>query len=85
MKENNIKVLDWPGKSQDLNPIENLWSIIKSRLLKKDCTTTRKLTEAIIEAWYRKPKISENCKNLIEFMTNRVSELLKNEGGHIKY
>jgi len=31
--KNNIKVLDWPGNSPNLNPIKSLWSTIKSRLL----------------------------------------------------
>ena len=85
MSENDVKVLDWPGNSPDLNPIENLWLIIESRLLKKDCTTERKLTEAIIEVWYRDEEIAEKCKKLVESMPNRVTELLKNGGGHIKY
>ena len=85
MSENDVKVLDWPRNFPDLNPIENLWFIIKSRLLKKDCATKRKLTEATIEVWYRDEEIAEKCKKLVESMPNRVTELLKNGGGHIKY
>ena len=51
-EKERIKVLEWPGNSPDLNPIENLWSIIKLRLRKKDCTTLIKLIEGIIDVWY---------------------------------
>ena len=57
-----INVLDWPGNSPDLNPIENRWSILKSRLQKLDCTTTTKLIEAVIQVWYRDPAIIETVK-----------------------
>jgi len=28
-KESKLSVLEWPGNSPDLNPIENLWTVIK--------------------------------------------------------
>ena len=28
----NISVLEWPGNSQDLNPIDTLWTIIKDKV-----------------------------------------------------
>ena len=85
MNEKHIEVLDWPGNSPDLNPIENLWSICKSRLRGVDCTTTDKLIEALIQVWYRDPKILTDCSNLVESMPNRVQMVLKNKGGHICY
>jgi hypothetical protein len=35
LKENKVSVMDWLGNSPDLNPIENLWSILKAKLKKK--------------------------------------------------
>ena len=48
-EENQIELLAWPGKALDLNPIENLWAIVKKRLTNRDCTTKTKLIEAVIQ------------------------------------
>ena len=84
-QEKGIRILDWPGNSPDVNPIENLWSIIKQRLREKDCTTKQKLIEAIMELWNGDEKITKNCQNLVDSMPNRVKQLIKNRGGHIMY
>ena len=45
----NVNVLEWPGNSPDLKPIENVWLIVKYHWQKLDCTTMIKLIEAIIQ------------------------------------
>ena len=82
MKEIKIKVLDWPGNFSDLDAIENLWSIIKLRLRGEDCTTKTKLIEAIIRIWFTDSEIKEKCLKLVDSMSNRVQQVLKNGGGH---
>ena len=52
MVQNGIQCLDWPGNSSDLNPIENLWAIVKNRMRKMDCTTKEKMISAVIQVWF---------------------------------
>jgi transposase len=35
---NNIELLDWPGYSPNLNPIEKIWSWIKDEIYYKKIT-----------------------------------------------
>lgn len=32
LKSRKLRLLDWPGNSPDLNPIENVWSVLKMEL-----------------------------------------------------
>ena len=84
-EENRLKILDWPGNSPDINPIENLWAIIKKRLRRKDCTTKTKLIQAIIEVWFHDEEIRNICQNLVDSMPKRIKLVIKCKGGHIKY
>jgi len=84
MQDNNINTLTWPGNSPDLNPIENLWGIVKKRLRKHDCTTKIKLIEAILQIWFHDPEIKNMC-SIVYSMPNRVQSVLGARGGHIKY
>ena len=38
LKENKISVLEWPGNSSDLNPVENLWTDMKDVRRKQTIT-----------------------------------------------
>ena len=32
LQEKNVNILDWPGNSTDLNPIEILWHVMKNEV-----------------------------------------------------
>ena len=85
MVKNNIKILKWPGNSPDLNPIGNLWAIVKKRLRKHDCTTKTKLTTTILQIWIEDIEIQNTFKSLVDSMPNRGQKVIAARGGHIKY
>jgi len=84
-EKKKLVVLDWAGNLPDVNPIENLWSIMKLRLSKMDCTTKAKVISNVNHLWFEDPKIRNNCAKVVESMPNRVQELIQNQGGHINY
>ena len=71
--------------SPDLNPIENLWAIVKKRPRKHNCTTKTELTTAILQTWFENPEIQNICKNMVDSMPNRVQKVIAALGGHTKY
>lgn len=82
--EQNIEILGpWPGNSPDLNPIENLWSILKRRVDKQKPTNSDKLQALIMQEW---AAISQDvAQKLIDSMPGRIAEVLKKKGQHCKY
>ena len=80
----NITSLEWPGNSPDLNPIENLWAIVKKRIHKYRPTTKETLIAAIIKVWFHEIT-PETCKKLIDSMPRRIQSVIDKKGGHTKY
>ena len=76
------KKADWPGNSPDLNPIENLWAIVKERVNEKGQINNRKeLIQTLKLAWETiSPEILEN---LVSSMPQRIRLLLEREGQYI--
>ena len=84
LQASNIPVLDWPGSSPDLNPIENAWLIIKRRVALKKPTSLEHLKQVISEVWEQSFSPLE-CQKLVDSMPGRIKAVLKNGGGSINY
>ncbi|XP_065684059.1 transposable element Tcb1 transposase isoform X1 [Hydra vulgaris] len=84
-QQNAVQVLPWPGNSPDMNPIENLWDILKNEIHQIPITTKSQLIERLIHVWFHSTKIKFLCKSLIESMPHRVKALILAKGGQTKY
>ena len=81
---NGIETLDWPGNSPDLNPIENLWAIVKQKVRESRPNSKKELIHAIEAAWNCQVT-RDNLKNLVDSMKDRLEAVVANNGGHTKY
>ena len=48
-----IRTIDWPANSPDLNPIENIWAVLKQRIQMKSPKDTKVLEKLIEEEWQK--------------------------------
>lgn len=78
-----VNVLDWPSQSPDINPIENLWSELKTSLRGQHFSNSNALFEACRLAW---EKIPVQClRNLIISMPKQCQTVIDNHGLWRKY
>ena len=78
-----VKVMDWPSMSPDLNPKEHLWGILKRKMEVRKVSNVRQLRDVVMEEWKSIPVAT--CESLVNSMPRRVKVVLDNDGGHTKY
>ena len=83
--EKNISVLEWPPQSPDLNPIENLWAILKKRRVEKFGIPTSKgqLIDQIMDIW--NSLTPEFVRKFSESTPRRLAACIEAQGRNTKY
>jgi hypothetical protein len=92
LRDNSIYRVDWLPYSPDINPIENLWKILKAKIIElypeliimKDNDSTRTfLIQAVEEAW---ELLEEELLNKLALeMQKRIDALKAAQGWYTKY
>ena len=79
----NKTMMIWPPNSPDLNPIENLWSIVKQRLYAdgKQYSSKDALWEAIKQAVDSIPR--SLIRKLTESANERLFDIIRRNGSHV--
>uniref|UniRef100_A0A9J8DLD2 Tc1-like transposase DDE domain-containing protein n=1 Tax=Cyprinus carpio carpio TaxID=630221 RepID=A0A9J8DLD2_CYPCA len=81
--DHGITVLNWPANSPDLNPIENLWDIVKKKLRDARPNTLDELKAAIEASWAS--ITPQQCHRLIASMPHRIEAVISAKGFPTKY
>lgn len=79
--ENDIRAIDHPPYSPDLNPIELVWAYLKKKVMCKVYKNTDEVLDKIAEEWEKIPLKMVN--NLIDRHCDRVREVYELNGAFV--
>ena len=83
LDEKDIRRIDFPAYSPDLNPMENLWAVLAREVEKTPCSTMEELQDCVERNWEKasKPLMAE----LVASMPRRCAAVIAAAGSHTKY
>ena len=83
LKNKNINVLEWPSRSPDRNPIENLRHDLKIAIHQRSPRNLTELEQFCAEKW---ANIAQSrCVKLVETYPNRLTAVIAVKGASTKY
>ena len=81
MKKQFVK--DWPPNSADINPIENVWALLKGALRGKTYANIDELIDAAKKAWSGIPQ--RHIRKCVGSIWRRLRACVRARGGYIRY
>ena len=85
LQANNVDVMEWPSKSPDLSPIEQVWDLLDRRVRQRPVQpqTLRQLQHALVQEWNNNPM--NVIRRYIRSMRRRCRAVIQSAGGHTRY
>ena len=76
-------VVNWPSRSPDVNPIENVWALLKADVAQKNPKSVEALISTIYDSWKKLDKNS--IMNIFNSIYDRVDMLIEGDGEPLPY
>ena len=83
MHNHGVHIMEFPPRSPDFNPIENVWHVLKYRVEHRNPRTAEELEQFLREEY--EAISEEDCTTLAHSMPARLQQCIEHQGHKTKY